>query len=220
MNIKKVLFFFLLAEFSSHCLSGGTLPILLLQTFGSPQQAGRNIGGQSERNITQQLADEISTQLQEETTLETFIINPPVRAKKDPLEILGKINSMPKATVIQLSVSQTTTPKPVCNVFYRCYNPLTDQIKRPSAGITAIPLEEVYLLSFNQSKALAASLTTYLQQENHEAYEIRPAAGIPLANARGIRHPLIHIEIEVDKTTPLLSLSTSLAKSLKLLLSS
>jgi hypothetical protein len=195
--------------------SAQTNELLLLQTFGTKKHTGRTVAGGTERGITIQLSEIINDVLAElEKGPQTFIINPAGDKKRNPLEILNKINQAKQAIVLQLTATQSYQAKPSCDIFYRCYNPLTDQIKRPYAPLTAIPLENVYLLNFRQSKILATALYENLQASN-DFIDIRQPIGIPLAGVRGIKHPMIQIELNINKDTQITQLGTILAHSLQ-----
>lgn len=190
-------------------------PLLLLQTFGTKQHTGRTVAGGTERGITIQLTEIINDVLANlEEPPQVFIINPVGDNKKKPLETLNKINQAKQAVVVQLTASQSLQAKPSCNIFYRCYNPLTDQIKRPYAPLTPIPLEDVYLLNFGQSKILAKSFNEYLKTTN-DFIDISEPIGIPLAGVRGIKHPMIQIEVNINKDTEITQLGTILAHALE-----
>ncbi|MBM3887257.1 hypothetical protein FJ364_04985 [Candidatus Dependentiae bacterium] len=208
--LKKIFFFICLA---TPIIQAKTL--LLFQTFGSTHHTGRNVAGSTERGITIKLAEAIQDFLSEqEPALQTFIVNPAGNNKKNSLEMLNKINQAKKALVIQLTASHNHHAKPACNIFFRCYNPLTDQIKRPYAPLTPIPLEDVYLLYFNQSKKIAHAINTQLQSAQDFIDTSQPI-GIPLAHVRGIKHPLIQIEIKISQEANLTELSAVIARSLK-----
>ena len=189
-------------------------PLLLLQTFGTTQHTGRAVAGGTERGITIQLAEAINDALAEhEDAPQTYIINP-AGNKKNPFETLNKINQARQAVVVQLSASQQEQPKPSCNIFFRSYNALTDQIKRPYAPLTAVPLEEVYLLNFGQSKILAKKLNEHMQGAR-DFIDTQEPAGIPLAHARGIKHPMLQIEVNINKGTQITQLAAILAGALQ-----
>lgn len=217
MNYLKVLTILLTLALGTLHSTASSQHLLLLQTFGTTKQPGRTIAGDTtERSITLQLAEHISSTLNEdETAAEVFIINPVGQKKKDPLDVLNKINQVHKATVIQITASQSKEMKPSCNLFFRCYNPLTDQIKRPLAPLTPIPLEDVYLLNFGQSKALANTLATALRTQASDFLDIKDPAGIPLAGARGIRHPVIQIEILLNKNSSIVQIGNAISQSIK-----
>lgn len=191
-------------------------PLVLLQTFGSTKNTGRTIVTNTERGVTLQLAEHINDALnQSQEDIEALIVNPAGKNKNTTIETFNKINQLPHAIVVKLTACQSNNPKPCCSVFYRCYNPLTDQIKRPMPPLTPIPLEEVYLTNFNTSKTLAKSLTSHLLAQNNTNFDIKKLAGIPLSNARGIRHPVIHIEVQIDQMSQITELGNFLANSIK-----
>lgn len=195
-------------------------PIILLQTFGTAKQPGRIVAGNAtERGITLQLAEHITAVMnQENDEIKLFTVNPAGNTKKDPLDVLNKINQINKAVVIQLTATNSKEAKPSCNLFFRCYNPLTDQMKRPVAPLAPVPLEDVYLLNFEQSKILSNKLTAALQSSANEFLKIAPTVGIPLANMRGIRHPVIQIEVSLNKNSQLEQIGNSIALGIKELL--
>lgn len=203
MAIQQKIYIIALLSFisSANCQHNAPqLPFVLLQTFGTTHQTGRSVAGNTERGITLQLAEHITTALNEGPEgIEAFIVNPAGRTKNSLIETFNKINHLSNAVVIRLTASQCATPKPTCFIFYRCYNPLTDQIKRPMAPLTPIPLEDVYLERFNASKTLAKALATKALAEQQNVFDIKTPAGIPLAAVRGIRHPVIQIEIQIDQ---------------------
>ncbi len=222
MNLFKIIPLFLALSFTTlHCTES-EMPVLLLQTFGTNKHPGRTVAGDStERSISLQLAEQISTQLtQNDTPVEVFIVNPAGQKKKDPLAVLNNINQINKAIVIQLTASSSKEVKPSCHLFFRCYNPLTDQIKRPLAPLTPVPLEDVYLLNFGQSKVLANTFATELRTHAEQFLDTKDPVGIPLANLRGIRHPVIQIEVALNKNSQLVQIGNSIALGLKKLLPS
>jgi hypothetical protein len=214
--MKKLFILFIscvLSHASAHLTNA---PLLLLQTFGSPDNPGRQVSGNTERGVTIQLAEAIYDALaDDENATRVFIINPDAKSKRrNNLESINKINQAQQAVVIQLSASKTTLAKPSCSIFYRCYNPLTDQIKRPVAPLTPIPFEDVYLINFNQSKALAKNLASNLQEAKNDL-DINDPAGIPLTNIRGIRHQVVQIEISINKDSSFSQLGTIFADAIK-----
>lgn len=218
MNFFKIIHLILTLALGTLHSTAPSQHLLLLQTFGTTKQPGRTVAGDTtERSITLQLAEHISSTLNEgdETAAEAFIINPAGQKKKDPLEVLNKINQVRKATVIQITASQSKEVKPSCHLFFRCYNPLTDQIKRPLAPLTPIPLEDVYLLNFGQSKALANTLATALRTQANNFLDVKDPVGIPLAGARGIRHPVIQIEVSLNKNSSIFQIGNAIAQSIK-----
>ena len=191
------------------------LPFVLIQTFGTTQHPGRSIAGNTERGITLQLAEHINTVINEGPEgIEALIINPAGHNKNSTVETFNKINHLRHAVVIKLTASQNTKAKPFCSIFYRCYNALTDQIKRPMAPLTPIPLEDVYLASFNASKILAKTLATNMLTTDQHSFDIKSPIGIPLANVRGIRHPVIQVEVQVDQIAQIIQLGDFLAHNI------
>lgn len=196
-------------------------PFVLLQTFGTTHHPGRIVAGNSERGITLQLAEHISTVINEGPEgVEALIVNPAGKNQNNLVETFNKINQLRHAVVIKLTACQNTKQKPSCSIFFRCYNPLTDQIKRPMAPLTPIPLEDVYLTSFNASKTLAKNLTSHMLAASQNVFDVKNSAGIPLANVRGIRHPVIHIEAHIDQAAQITQLGDFLADSIKQMIAS
>lgn len=213
-QITAIIFIFIFSK-----LHATDHPLVLLQTFGSTKDTGRIIAGNTERGVTLQLAEYINDALNEsQDGIEALIINPAGKNKSSIIETFNKVNQLPRAVVFNLTASQSSSPKPCCCFFYRCYNPLTDQIKRPAAPLTPIPLEDVYLTSFNLSKNLAKNLTTNLVSQNHCNFDIKKSVGIPLSNVRGIRHPVVNIEIQIDQMSQITEIGTFLANSIKKML--
>ena len=219
MSVRTITF---LITFLATPLYGfAELPFVLLQTFGTTHQPGRIVAGNSERGVTLQLAEHISTLINEGPEgIEALIVNPAGKNKNSSVETFNKINHLRHAVIIKLTASHSTKPKPSCAIFYRCYNPLTDQIKRPMAPLTPIPLEDVYLTSFNASKILAKKLSSHLLTVAQQIVDVKSPAGIPLANVRGIRHPVIHIEVHIDQAAQIAQLGDFLATSIKHMIAS
>lgn len=188
-------------------------PLILLQAFGSQQSTGRKIADNTERGVTLQLAEYLKNYL-EDNGIPSLIINPAGKAQRDTIDLLSKINQLKSAVAIQLSASSRPQPKAECSVFYRCYNPLTDQIKRPQVALSLIPLEEVYLGAFHQSKTLAKGLVKNLQHDAQALLTVQEAHGIPLTPVKGIRHPSIQIEIGVNKESPFPVIGEQLAQAI------
>lgn len=187
------------------------VPLILIQTFGSPKITGRQLWNNSERGVTIKLAEAIQDALSEQDNKRVFILNE--SSNQNHLDTINKINQAHQAVLIQLTASKTLKRKPECSIFYRCYNPLTDQIKRPLAPLTPIPYEDVYLINFNQSKILAKSLFNNLENSSDYLDKTTPV-GLPLAKIRGIRHPAIQIEVSITKETSLEELGSILCDSI------
>jgi hypothetical protein len=196
-------------------------PFLLLQIFGTEQRPGRTIAGNTERDFTWHLAQEIKAAVNEDSqNINVLIVSNASLDQKAQLETINKINQLDTAIVVQLTASQSNKPQPSCNLFFRSYNPLTDQIKRPFAPLTPIPFEDAYLLCFGQSKVLAQSLAVHTREVAQDFLEIKDPVGVPLANLRGIKHPVIQIEIEVDQKSKRSQIGETLAQGLRKILPS
>jgi hypothetical protein len=193
-----------------HCAVVAGEPVVLLRAFDDALGTGRSVAGKSEREVTLQLAQAVAQLFDEDNDAPvTYLVNP-AGVKKNNLETLQKINQIGSAVAIQFTASSATVPKPKCSLFYRCYNPLTDQIKRPYTPLTPLPFEEVYLPSFGQSKVFASLLHEYFQ-DHHNVVDVARPAGLPLAGVRGVRHPLVQIEITVNSLSQINELAGIIA---------
>lgn len=207
------LFFFTTAAlFSQQSPTAPNSPVILLQTFGTKKSPGRSLSNTTERALTIKLAEKIQEELMANFNIKSFIINPSTHTKNQ-FASFNSINRIKNAVVIQFSITETTKHKPTCRLFYRCYNKLTDEIKRPSTQFETIPVEDIYLINFKQSKSYAKKIHTDLTKTNTELFETPSPLGIPLANINGVKHPVIWIEIE-SNDEKYLQVATPLASAI------
>ena len=188
--------------------------VIMLRPAGYAVSAGRKLSHGYERSTTYQLADNISSLLQNQYSIKTLLT-------RDPGERLSAQNTLEFANrtnpdiFVALYIYKEKDDKPHVTIYHHLQDPFIDRCDYLTKPYDFIPRNHAHRINMHQAQKYGAAIKTALSQPSYTAlFETHGCYGIPLKPLVGLIPPALLIEIGLHKEDTWKLLAQPLAEAL------